>query len=238
LQHQLAALDDEGPAAAESITRPTLSPITSVALPSSLPAELIGHRPDVVANRWRVEVQARGIEVAKTEFYPNVDLSALLGFQSLGFPGFLTSKSRMEGVTPAISLPIFNGGKLRSKLGVQTARYDQAVERYNASVIDAMRNVADQVSLLNSLKEQQHDTERALELAQRSFDLAMRGFKSGLTDYINVLNAQVNLLNQQQNDARVRFGELNAYAGLVRSLGGGITSEQHSDQPTGKINHG
>jgi NodT family efflux transporter outer membrane factor (OMF) lipoprotein len=228
LHHQLAALSGAGPAAGDLITRPTLSPVTSIALPSSLPAELVGHRPDVVANRWRVEASARGIDVAKTEFYPNVDLTAMFGFQSLGFPGFLSNNSRMDGITPAISLPIFNGGKLRSQLGVQTARYDQAVERYNASVIDAMRNVADQVSLWRSLEEQQQDTQRAVELAQRSYDLAVRGYQSGLTEYINVLSAQVNLLNQQQNDAKVRFGQLNAYAGLVRSLGGG------TEQQTGK----
>ncbi len=230
LQHQLAALCAAGPAAGDDITRPNLSnpisPVSTIALPSSLPAELIGHRPDVVANRWRVEASARGIDVAKTAFYPNVDLSAMFGFQSLGFPGFLSNASRMDGITPAVSLPIFTGGKLRSQLGVQTARYDQAVERYNQSVIDAMRNVADQVSLWRSLTDQQQDTQRAVELAQRSYDLAVRGYRSGLIEYINVLSAQVNLLNQQQNDAKVRFGQLNAYAGLVRSLGGGTEPQQ------------
>jgi NodT family efflux transporter outer membrane factor (OMF) lipoprotein len=225
LQHQLAALCGAGPAAGDTITRPAVSAVARIGLPSSLPAELIGHRPDVVANRWRVEASARGIDVAKTEFYPNVDLTALFGFQSLGFPGFLSNASRMDGITPAISLPIFTGGKLRSNLAVQTARYDQAVERYNQSVIDAMRGVADQVSLWRSLEQQQQDTQRAVELAQRSYDLAMRGYKSGLTEYINVLSAQVNLLNQQQNDAKVRFGQLGAYAGLVRTLGGGIEPE-------------
>ena len=228
LHHQLAALSGAGPAAGDAISRPTLTPINAIALPSSLPAELIGHRPDVVASRWRVEASARGIDVAKTEFYPNVNLSAMFGFQSLGFPGFLSNKSRMDGITPAISLPIFNDEKLRSNLGVQTARYDQAVERYNQTVVEAMRNVADQVSLWHSLEDQQQDTQRAVELAQRSYDLATRGYKSGLTDYINVLSAQVNLLNQQQNDAKVRFGQLNAYAGLVRSLGGGTVPTSNS----------
>lgn len=226
LQHQLAALTGAGPAAGDLIARPTLSAVAPIALPSSLPAELVGHRPDVVANRWRVEASARGIDVAKTEFYPNVNLSAMFGFKSLGFAGFLTNNARMDGITPAISLPIFTGGKLRSNLGVQTARYDQAVERYNQSVIDAMRSVADQVSLWHSLEQQQQDTQRAVELAQRSYELAMRGYNSGLTEYINVLSAQVNLLNQQQNDAKVRFGQLSAYAGLVRALGGGTDTEQ------------
>ncbi len=222
LRHQLAALSGAGPGAGEAIGRPSLNRVARIALPSSLPADLIGRRPDVVANRWRVEASARGIEVAKTEFYPNVNLSALFGFQSLGFAGFLTNNSRMDGIEPAVSLPIFTGGKLRANLGVQTARYDEAVERYNQSVVDGMRGVADQVSAWRSLEAQQQDTGHAVELAQRSYDLAMQGFKSGLTEYIVVLNAQVNLLNQQQNDAKVQFGQLGAYAGLVRALGGGV----------------
>jgi len=222
LRHQLAALSGEGPGAGEAIVRPKLNPVARIVLPSSLPADLIGRRPDVVANRWRVEASARGIDVAKTEFYPNINLSALFGFQSLGFAGFLTNNSRMDGIEPAISLPIFTGGKLRANLGMQTARYDEAVERYNQGVVDGMRNVADQVSAWRSLEDQQKDTEHAVELAQRSYDLAMRGFKSGLTEYIVVLNAQVNLLNQQQNDAKVRYGQLSSYAGLVRAIGGGV----------------
>ena len=122
-------------------------------------------------------------------------------------------------------LPIFDGGKLRSQLGTQTARYDQAVERYNASVIEALHEVADQVSLWHSLQEQQQDTQRAVALAQRSYDLALQGYRSGLTEYINVLSAQVNLLAQQQNDAGVRYGQLNTYAALVQALGGGTASE-------------
>jgi len=229
LRHQLAALSGEGPGAGESISRPSLNPVARIALPSSLPADLIGRRPDVVANRWRVEASARGIDVAKTQFYPNINLSALFGFQSLGFAGFLTNNSRMDGIAPAISLPIFTGGKLRANLGMQTARYDEAVERYNQSVVDGMRNVADQVSAWRSLEEQQKDTEHAVELAQRSYDLAMRGFKSGLTEYIVVLNAQVNLLSQQQNDAKVHYGQLSVYAGLVCAIGGGVDADANTD---------
>ncbi|MBV8666345.1 MAG: efflux transporter outer membrane subunit, partial [Burkholderiaceae bacterium] len=227
LRHQLAALLGAGPGAGETIARPTLNPLEQIALPSSLPADLIGRRPDVLASRWRVEAMARGIDVAKTRFYPNIDLSAMLGFQSLGFSHFLTNRSLMDGITPAISLPIFEGGKLRSNLGVQTARYDEAVERYNQVVVDAMRSVADQVSTWRSLEQQKQDTQRAVELAQRSYDLALRGFKSGLTDYLSVLTAQVNLLNQQQNDARVRYGLLSAYAGLVQAIGGGIDPDHN-----------
>lgn len=238
LHHELAALCGAGPSAGDNILPPSISLVATIALPSVLPAELIGHRPDVVAKRWRVEANARGIDVAKTEFYPNINLSAMLGFQSLGFAGFLSNGSRMDGITPAISLPIFNGGKLRSELGVQTARYDQAVERYNEAVVDALHDVADQVSLWHSLEQQQQDTQRAVALAQRSYDLALRGYRSGLTEYINVLSAQVNLLTQEQSDAGVRYRQLDTYAALVRALGGGTGTEYVTERRSGEDKNG
>ena len=89
-------------------------------LPSALPAELLGQRPDVVASRWQVAAQARGIDVAHAGFYPNVDLVGSLGFMATGGGAleFLTGKKLNYNVGPAISLPIFDGGRLRAELGI------------------------------------------------------------------------------------------------------------------------
>jgi hypothetical protein len=79
--HQLAALTGQGPGAGDSITRPTMKLDGPVRLPDSLPAELVGHRPDIVAERWRVELAAAEIKVAKAQFYPNINLVAFAGAQ-------------------------------------------------------------------------------------------------------------------------------------------------------------
>ena len=84
-------------------------------LPSNLPAELIGRRPDVVADRWRVEAASQDIKVAKAQFYPNISLNGLVGLQSRGFDNFLDAGSRVLGIGPALSLPIFDGGRLHAQ---------------------------------------------------------------------------------------------------------------------------
>ncbi len=191
-------------------------------MPSTLPAELVGRRPDIVAQRWRVEAASARIDGAKKDFYPNINLAAFVGMQSLGFGHFLDAGSRMRGITPAISLPVFDGGRLRSQLGNQTALYDGAVEQYNATVIQAMSDVANAVVKIESVKEQDKLAQRALESARRQQHLSEQAYRAGLTDTLNVINAQLTLLNEQQQMAQVASRQLDNYALLMSALGGGV----------------
>jgi NodT family efflux transporter outer membrane factor (OMF) lipoprotein len=197
------------------------------AVPATLPAELVGRRPDIAAQRWRIEAANARIAGARAEFYPNINLAAFVGFQSLGFSKFLDSGSAVRGVTPAISLPIFEGGRLRSQLGNQTALYDGAVEQYNASVVQAMSDVANAVVRIDSVKQQDRLAQRALDSARRQQQLAERAYKAGMTDSLNVINAQITLLNEQQQMAQVASKQLDNFALLMAALGGGIKLDLH-----------
>jgi NodT family efflux transporter outer membrane factor (OMF) lipoprotein len=225
LRNQLAALIGKGPGDGDAIARPMLAldaNAGAAAVPATLPAELVGHRPDIAAQRWRVEAADTRIAGAKADFYPNVNLAGFIGFQSLGFSKFLDAHSSMRGVSPAISLPIFEGGRLRSQLGSQTAAYDGAVEQYNAAVVQAMSDVANAVVRIDSVKQQDQLAQRALASARRQQQLAEKAYKAGMTDSLNVINAQLSLLNEQQQMAQVASKQLDNYALLMAALGGGI----------------
>lgn len=222
LHNQLSALTGKGPGDGEQIRRPSLRFDLPVQLPDLLPADLLGRRPDVVAQRWRVEAAGKSIDVAKAAFYPNINLNAFTGLQSLGFAQFLSPGSLIAGFGPAISLPIFDGGRLRSQLGVSTADYDIAVESYNDTVIRAMNNVADQIVTLRSLGKERTQVNKANALAKRAYDIALKSFRAGLTDYLNVLNAQNQTLLETQQKVQVEAHFLDAYAGLMQALGGGV----------------
>lgn len=84
--HQLAVLAGQGPGAGERLRRPSLSLQRPPGLPAQLPLDLLGHRPDLQARRWQVAAAARGIEVARADFYPNVELRAALGQRDPGRP--------------------------------------------------------------------------------------------------------------------------------------------------------
>ena len=220
-RHQLAALLGEGPDRGLAVARPDIGSFAPRPLPSTLPAELLGRRPDIVAQRWRVEAAGKDIEVAKAEFYPNFDLLAFIGFQSIGTAGFLSAASRMMGIGPAVSLPIFEGGRLRANLAGRDADYDIAVERYNQTLADAMRDVVDQVSSARSVAEQRVQQRQALATAQEAYNLALLRYREGLGNYLQVLSAENPLLEQRSLDAQLRARELELSIALVRALGGG-----------------
>jgi NodT family efflux transporter outer membrane factor (OMF) lipoprotein len=224
--HQLAALAGSGPGAGDRIARPVLKLESPVGVPESLPAELLGHRPDVAAQRWRVESERKEIEVAKAQFYPNINLVAFAGVSGLDIGRLLNGNSLTGGVGPAISLPVFNGGILRGNLRVQTASYDIAVESYNEVVIGALQDVADRIVSLRSLQRQLDRIDEALESAKRAYSLAEGGYRGGLVDYLNVLNAQAELLVEQRARALIVAKQLLAHAGLMKSLGGGYREDR------------
>jgi NodT family efflux transporter outer membrane factor (OMF) lipoprotein len=231
-RNQLAALAGKGPGAGDAIKRPTLSLAAPAGLPAALPADLIGHRPDVVAARWSVAAQARGIDVAKAGFYPDINLLASIGGYAAMGPlfQFLKSPSHSWSVGPALTLPIFDGGRLRSQLGAASAGYDEAVERYNQSIVGALKDISDQVIRIRSLATQADDADRSVAAARRNYELSREGYRRGLSDYLNVLVAQSQLLRAQEGVAKVQAERLGAHASLMTALGGGLDDPANGPQ--------
>jgi NodT family efflux transporter outer membrane factor (OMF) lipoprotein len=221
-RNQLAALLGKGPDRGLSIERPVASTLAAVQLPTDVPAELLGHRPDIVAQRWRVEAARKNIDVAKAEFYPNVNLTAFIGFGSIGLPGFLQAESRTMGIGPAITLPIFEGGRLRGNLAGQNAAYDTAVEIYNQTLVDALRDVVDQLTSSRSVDEQSKQQRLAQKTVQEAYDLALLRYREGVGNYLEVLTAESQLLAQQSLEVDLRARELVLAINLARALGGGF----------------
>lgn len=223
-RNALAALLGAGPDRGLAIAVPAPNALHTVALPSDIPAELVGRRPDIVAQRLRIEAAQKDIASAKAAFYPDVNLVALIGLQSIGPAGFLSAASRMVGVGPAVSLPIFDGGRLRGNLAGTNADYDIAVEQYNDLLANALRDIVDQLTSLASVEVQHRDQEQALADAQEAYDLALLRYREGIGNYLQVLSAESPLLAQQSLEADLRARDLQLSIDLVRALGGGFTA--------------
>jgi NodT family efflux transporter outer membrane factor (OMF) lipoprotein len=235
LNHQLAALVGEGPGRGDAITRPQLKLDLPIALPASLPAELVGHRPDIVAGRWRVESAGTGIKAARANFYPNIDLLASASLTAAvpfgGFFEFINKEAAGHLLGTAIDLPLFDAGRREGEYGAAVASYDAAVEAYNVSVITAMQQVADQVVSLRSLVVQQQNADRAASQANQAYRLAMRGYSQGITEYLEVLVDQTTALHQQQQVEMIRAKRFEAWALLMEALGGGLEATAEKAYP-------
>jgi NodT family efflux transporter outer membrane factor (OMF) lipoprotein len=230
-RNRVAALLGKGPDRGADIAQPHLGLPPSTAIPSTLTADLIGRRPDVVAQRWRVEASSRDIDLAKARFYPDVNITAFLGLQSLGFPKFDQASSRILGIGPAITLPIFDGGRLRANLAAQDATYDLAVEAYNQTLLDAVQDIADQLSSLKWLQERLAEQRQAVATANQADDLSQKRYAGGLGTFIQVLTTQNAVLAQRRQLVVLESRAFSLQANLSRALVGGYApsaDEQHA----------
>jgi NodT family efflux transporter outer membrane factor (OMF) lipoprotein len=231
VRNQLAALAGEGPDAGLALARPKLQPGNAFALPVLLPADLLGRRPDLVAQRWRVEASGHDIDAARARFHPNVNLIGFLGFSGIGFADFISSAAAIAGIGPAIRLPIFEGGRLRADLAARQADYDLAVGQYNQTIVDALRDVTDQVVSFKALATRRADQAEALDRYRKAYDLAVLRYREGIGNQLAVLAAEAQVLLQQRIDADLRNRELDLAVGLVRALGGGYVPEPAASFP-------
>ncbi len=219
-RHALAALTAQPPDALEALS-PRLETVTALAPPTSLPADLLGRRPEIVAARWRVEASLQGVARARSDFYPDVNLVAFAGFSSFGLSKLFEAGSRNTGIGPALTLPIFDGGHLRAALRERSAEADAAVESYNEALLQAVHDVADQLASLRAIERQRAMQAEALAAAESAYDLAVQRYRAGLGTYLVVLSAETSVLAQRRAGVELQARSLATQFSLSRALGGG-----------------
>jgi NodT family efflux transporter outer membrane factor (OMF) lipoprotein len=222
-RHQLAALLGLGPDAALDIQPALHTYDKALALPANLPADLLARRPDIAAQRFRLEAAAAQIGAAQADFFPNVDLTGFIGFAATSVSGLnlLTASNRVAGVGPALHLPIFDAGRLRANLRGRYGDYDAAVEQYNQTLLDALRQVADQITGVRAVKQQLAQEAVALEAANDAHRLTLDRYRAGLTHYLDVLVNEERLLAERMNQVRLQGRHLALAVDMIRALGGG-----------------
>src|SRR5260370_31675128 len=161
--HQLAVLTGEGADAYASIQRPVLAVDAALPVPTVLPINLLARRPDVLSARLTVDAADAERLAAKAAFYPDVSLRALAGIGAFGLNNFVQWNARDYGAGPLISLPLFDGGRLRAQYRGSEAQLDAAIAGYNDTVLRAVQQAADQISLLNALERERLDHTPTLE---------------------------------------------------------------------------
>lgn len=222
-RHALAALTVQPPNALDGLM-PRLAQVRAVPVPDAVPADLLGRRADIAAARWRVEAATQDMAAARAQFYPNVNLTAFIGLSSFGLENLIRSGSEQYGAGPALHLPIFDAGRLRANLSGKAADVDTAVETYNGAVIGAVRDVADQLSSLQSIARQQQQQAAAQAAAESGYELATQRYRAGLGTYLTVLTAEANVLGQRRLAADLKARALDSQVALVHALGGGYTA--------------
>ena len=232
-QDLLARLMGEGPDATQNLFggKTVIIP-ARIPLPGHLPIELLAHRPDLASAMHRAEAVAERIHMAKAEFLPSVDLTAVGGLEAVAHTknvdtllGLLFRGSALNyAITPGVNLPLFEGGRLRGQLAATRAEYDEAVELYNETLLDAVRQVADSLDNWKETRTILEAQSRLLNSARGELNLTHVRLRSGLNDRREVLTSRDAVLDQQYALKGLEVDHLFAMVDLTQALGGGYAN--------------
>jgi NodT family efflux transporter outer membrane factor (OMF) lipoprotein len=221
-RNALAALLGAGPDRGLRIARPSLHGSGGAGLPQTLPLDLVGRRPDIVSARLRGEAAAARIGVARTDFYPSINLVAVAGLQSVGFGALFQGSSAFTNFGPALRLPIFDGGATRARYRGARADFDIAVAHYDAALVGAFREVADAITRKRALVSQRDSARASLLAGEQARRIAELRYRNGLADRLQLLAAEDGMIAAQQQVATLDARDIALEIALIRALGGGF----------------
>jgi len=219
-EHALAILCGRAAPSFTVVSNPQQE-VSPPVVPAGLPAQLLARRPDVAEAEKNVLAANAQIGVATAEFYPRFMLTASAGFQSLNADMLFSWQSRVAQILPSISIPIFQGGRLRANLEATKARYRQTVAVYIEQVLVAYGDVEDALTDLHSFGEQVASLRDAVAESRNYLRLAQVQYRQGLVDYLLVIDAERTLLGNQLSLAQAVNFQMSASIHLIKALGGG-----------------
>lgn len=191
-------------------------------LPETLGLDLIARRPDLIALKRRLEAAAKQVDAAKTDFYPNINLKAILGMESVFWSKLFRADNWDLIALPAIHLPIFTAGRIRAQLYEKLADFNEAVYSYNQLILEAAQEIADSLTKISSLLQEIEIRKRSLSVALSQEAIVLRRYVGALATRSDSLTAQDTVLQKQLILATVEYGTQLAEIELVRQLGGGF----------------
>jgi NodT family efflux transporter outer membrane factor (OMF) lipoprotein len=235
--HQLATLTGQGAQFYAAIQRPTLNLDTALPIPDALPINLLARRPDVLSARMDIDAADAQRLADKAAFYPNVSLTALAGIGAFGLNNLVQWSARGFGAGPLISLPLFDGGRLRAQYRSGEAQLDSAIAAYNDTVLRAVQQTADQITRIEALAHERVEQQQTLEANEAAYRLAEERYRAGLASYLAVLNAETQVLVARQTMLDIVTSQAVARVTLLQAVGGSFdahplanSSVPHTDQ--------
>jgi outer membrane protein, multidrug efflux system len=228
LEHAIAVLAGENPSTF-SLPPEELAHLAIPVIPVGVPSALLQRRPDIAQSERQMAAENAAIGVARAAFYPNIQLSANAGFEDDVFGGLASLPNSLWSVGTSAVLPLFEGGLRRAEEQQSSSAFAQAADNYRSTVLQAFRQVEDQLVLTNKLSSEYTQQQDALKAALKVQDLSLRLYTNGLDNYLNVTVAQIAALSAELATVQVQSRHLQSAVGLIGAVGGGWST---ADLPT------
>jgi NodT family efflux transporter outer membrane factor (OMF) lipoprotein len=228
-KHQLAILTGQPPGALNTLlaeTKPV--PVTPAEVAVGVPADTLRQRPDVRRAERKLAAQTAQIGVAEAERYPKLTLAGSIGLEALEYGNLYTASARTAQGLVNAAWKLFDGGRIRQQVAVETARQEELLSAYEAAVLTALKDIENALVAYANEQNRRQALAEAVKSGQSAFDLARQQYAAGLVDFQTVLDTQRSLLSVQEqlaiSDAEVTSNLIRLY----KALGGGWTSGKTS----------
>jgi multidrug efflux system outer membrane protein len=190
-------------------------------VPTGLPSSLLARRPDIQTAEQLLIAANADIGQAKAAFFPQLAITGFYGYQSVALSDLFSNASRTWQFGPAITMPLFTGGRLRANLKITQAQYQEALATYQRTVQNAFREVSDSLIAYQRTREFTARQEQRTQANREATDLANIRYDGGVTSYLEVLYNEQQLFAAELTLAQARLNELLSVVSLYRALGGG-----------------
>lgn len=209
----------------ENLKKPDINSSINLAIPKNLNLNLLSNRADITIQKYIVLSNDENINIAATKFYPNIDLSALLGFTSFLSYDFLTKASSVPSAGLAVDLPIFDWGKREANLDDKVIEYNSSVYEYNDIVNKAVNEVVSVLKKIEykNLQLDMHDKE--LKIKESNENIANKRFEIGLNDKVPYFDSKIDTLMNEILGLDLIQSHTKLELELIKALGGGFKEE-------------
>jgi multidrug efflux system outer membrane protein len=189
-------------------------------IPTGLPSEILERRPDVATKERQMAFENAQVGIAMTAFYPHITLAGDGGWQTRDIATLVNAPSAFWALGGDLLQPIFEGGRNRANLALTRASYDESVDNYRESVLEAFQQVEDGLSGLALLHEAMKSQQQAVTDSRRALEIANNRYVGGVTTYLDVITAQSTLLSNERLATQLLGQQMTTSVFLVKALGG------------------
>src|SRR5579862_7432348 len=228
-EHAVAVLIGKPPAEFSLPPLPLTAPPPHI--PISVPSELLERRPDIAAAERLVASANAQIGVAKTAYYPLVNLGASGGFESSAITTLINGPSGLWSIGASALGAVFDVGRRRSLKDQARAAYDYQVASYRQNVLTGFQQVEDNLAAVRIMEHEAQVQGEAVAAAQHSLDLSLTRYKGGVTSYLEVITAQNAALTDQVTAVNILGRRMANTVLLIQALGGGWDRSSLPERP-------
>jgi NodT family efflux transporter outer membrane factor (OMF) lipoprotein len=217
--YRIGVLLGEKPEALQTRLEAARNPLTNPTVPDTVPGELLRRRPDLRRADEQIAAALLRAGAAHADLYPKFVITGLAGRQSTDFAGLTLGGGNYFSLGPAITLPIFNYGRIRAHIAAQEAQLEQARRQYESDVLAAYEETEDALVAHDRAAQQGLDLASELEAARTSEALSRELYIRGLGDFLSVLDAQRQVFQAEREVAANRSDVLRHTVALYKALG-------------------